>query len=80
MPLEKPLTAMNNLADCTLNPQWCAEQTDRLIAFEILQRVLRADTQPVEPGVLGDKIALDKGLTHRIIKGIQCKLTTSRKL
>ncbi len=77
MPLAKPPIAMNSLDDCTLNPDWCAEQTDRLIAFEILQRALRGDTQPVEPGILGDKVALDKGLTYRIIKGIQCKLTTS---
>ncbi len=80
MPLDKLPTAMNTLADCTLDRDWCAEQTDRLIAFEILQRAIRADTQPVEPGILGDKVALDKGYSHRIIKGIQCKLTTSKRL
>lgn len=79
MPLDKSLIDMNNSADRTLDRDWCAEQTDRLLAFEILQRALRGDTQPVEPGVLGDKVALDKGITHRIIKSLQCKLTTQTK-
>ncbi len=78
MPLEKPLIAMSNLADCTLDREWCAKQTDRLLAFEILTRTLRGDTQPVEPGALGDKVALDKGISYRIIKNLQCKLTNKR--
>lgn len=79
MPLDKSLTAMNPSVDCTLDRDWCEQQTDRLLAFEILSRALRGDTQPVEPGVLGDKIALDKGLTHRIIKGLKCKLLTNKR-
>lgn len=71
---------MNCLDEPTLNREWCAEQTDRLLGFELLTRVLTANHQPIEPGQLADKVALDKGISHRIIKGIQCKLTTSKTL
>ena len=58
-------------ADITENDRWVEEQTDRLIAWEILQHSLAADYTPVEPGQLADKIGADKKLANNIIKILQ---------
>jgi hypothetical protein len=64
--------------DITLDPEWQAEQMDRLLGFEILTRTLRAQYQPIPPEVLADKIGMDKGFTHQIIKQLQRKLNATR--
>ena len=58
-------------ADITLNEAWQEEQTDRLLGYEILKHTMTADYHPVEPADLADKIAADKGLSHRIIESLQ---------
>lgn len=58
-------------ADITEDDKWVEEQTDRLIAWEILQHSLAADYTPVEPGQLADKIGAGKNLANQIIKQIQ---------
>lgn len=40
---------------------------DRLIAFEILGRSLRACYHPMDAEELSEKIGQDKGLTHKIL-------------
>jgi hypothetical protein len=69
---------MSRLAEPTLDREWLNEQTDRLLAFEMLRHALEARYQPVEPALLGDKIALDKGACHRITQAIQCRLTNPK--
>lgn len=51
----------------TLDQQWIEKHTDRLIAFEILGRSLRACYHPMDAEELSEKIGQDKGLTHKII-------------
>ena len=58
-------------ADITEDDKWVEEQTDRLIAWEILQHSLAADYAPVEPGQLADRIGAGKNLANQIIKQIQ---------
>lgn len=51
----------------TLDQQWIEKHMDRLIAFEILGRSLRACYHPMDAEELSEKIGQDKGLTHKII-------------
>lgn len=60
--------------DITLDPKWQDEQVDRLLGFEILQRMLHAKYQPIEAAVLADKVAIDKGAAYRIIRSIEQNL------
>lgn len=57
--------------DITLNPQWEAEQVDRLVGFEILRRAVDARYQPVNPADLADRVAVDKGYPNRIIEKLR---------
>lgn len=70
----EPLTDTKGLdlsPDITTNPAWQAEQTDRLLGFEILQRSLRACYHPMGSADLADKIGADKGWSFRILTSIQ---------
>jgi hypothetical protein len=58
---------MPTRADRTENEAWVEKQTDRLIAWEILQRTLHAHYEPIGSAELADKIGSDKGLTYRIL-------------
>jgi hypothetical protein len=57
--------------DITLDPRWLEEQSDRLLGFEVLTRVLAARYQPMSPEVLSDKVGLDKGFAFSVLKSIQ---------
>lgn len=61
-------------SDITLDSKWQDEQVDRLLGFEILQRMLHAEYQPIEAAVLADKVAIDKGAAYRIIRSIEQNL------
>lgn len=69
---------MKHLAvDPTLDPEWQAEQMDRLLGFEILTRTLRACYQPLEPEVLADKIGANKGFTFKLLQNVKSRLNES---
>lgn len=57
--------------DITLNPEWLQEQADRLLGFEVLQNVLHARYQPMDPERLADKIGADKGYSFMVVKNIK---------
>ena len=65
-------------SDITLDPKWQDEQVDRLLGFEILQRMLHAEYQPIEAAILADKDAIDKGAAYRIIRSIEQNLNGNR--
>ena len=67
---------MRHLAqsDITLDPEWQAEQMDRLLGFEILSRVCTATYQPIDPELLADKIGANKGLSFKILKNLSRRL------
>jgi hypothetical protein len=65
-------------SDITLDPKWQDEQVDRLLGFEILQRMLHAEYQPIEAAILADKVAIDKGAAYRIIRSIEHNLNGNR--
>ena len=71
MKAERPTLTIPVEADPTTNLCWKLEQTDRLIAWEILQRAMKADYAPIDPADLADLIGSDKGVGHRIIQNIQ---------
>lgn len=71
MNVEQPILTIPAEADPTTNLGWKLEQTDRLIAWEILQRAMKADYTPIAPADLADLIGSDKGMGHRIIHNIQ---------
>lgn len=59
-------------SDLTLNPQWIEAQTDRLLGFETLRNIVRANlVEELKPGVLADKIGRDKGYIHQVILGVK---------
>lgn len=60
--------------DITDDERWVEEQTDRLIAWELLQHSLAADYAPIEPAVLADRIGAGKNITSRIIKHLQATI------
>lgn len=57
----------------TLDRRWLDRHTDRLLAFEILGRSLRACYHPMDAEELSEKIGHDKGLTHKIITKLRIK-------
>ena len=61
-------------SDITLDPDWQAEQMDRLLGFEILQRACTATYQPIDPELLADKIGASKGLSFKIVKNLSRRL------
>jgi hypothetical protein len=66
-------------SDITLNPEWQAEQMDRLLGFEILTRALQARYHPVPPELLADKVGANKGFANNIIVKIQRRLRPNEK-
>jgi|TARA_S200002703_G_scaffold135937_1_gene125038 hypothetical protein len=59
----------------TLSNSWCREQSDRLMAFEILKRYIRHETQiPISTEDLYDKIGVSKTYIRRLLKSIPEKL------
>ena len=72
MPLEQPI-AMRSSRDITNNPDWIAEQVDRLLGFEVLCKLLTADPRPSPPGSLADKIGVYKGYSHSILSDISTR-------
>jgi hypothetical protein len=66
-------------SDPTLNPEWQAEQMDRLLGFEILTRTLHATYQPLEPELLADKIGANKGYPFKILQNIKRRLNEPAK-
>ena len=72
MPLEQPI-AMRSSRDITNNPEWIAEQVDRLLGFEVLTKLLTADPRPIPPGSLADKIGVYKGYSHSILSDISTR-------
>lgn len=75
MPTEKQPTAMQRSDDdITTDSLWEQEQSDRLLAYEILRRSLLGDHHPIEPADLGDLAAMDKGAPFRILERIKASL------
>jgi len=61
--------------ECTLSHKWCREQSDRLMAFEMLKRYIRNETRlPMSTEDLYDKIGVSKTYIRRLIKSIPEKL------
>ena len=77
-PVELPIAMKCLESDITLDPKWQDEQVDRLLGFEILQRMLHAEYQPIEAAILADKVAIDKGAAYRIIRSIEQNLNGNR--
>ena len=71
---EQPTGMSRCQTDITADPDWQSEQIDRLLGFEVLQAHLHARFQPMDAERLADKISLDKGISHRIVKSIQNQL------
>jgi len=60
---------------CTLSQTWCREQSNRLMAFEILKRHVRHETSvPMLTEDLYDKIGVSKTYIRRLLKSIPDKL------
>lgn len=57
--------------DITLDPAWQQEQADRLLGFEVLNNILHARYQPMDPERLADKIGADKGYSFMVVKNIK---------
>lgn len=64
---------MNSLeVDCTEDIGWRNAQTDRLLAFEVLWRTFTVkQDKEMKPGLLADKVGIDRHGMHRITKGIR---------
>lgn len=72
MPREQPI-AMRSSQDITNNPEWIALQTDRLLGFEVLTKLVTSDPRPIPPGSLADKIGMHKGYSHTILSDIRTR-------
>ncbi len=66
---------MNQDEDITLNQDWLDENTDRLIAWELLNRGCRLDYSPIPSQKLCDMIGVPKNYVFNAIKEAQkvCK-------
>jgi hypothetical protein len=69
---------MHSPNDKSLDPEWQAEQTDRLLGFEILTRTLTARYQPISPQDLSEKIAANKNYSYSILQSIRRKINEHR--
>lgn len=66
---------MSRLEEMTLSQKWCREQSDRLMAFEILRRhVLHETNVPMSTDDLYDKIGISKTYIRRLLKSIPERL------
>ena len=57
--------------DITTNPKWIAEQTDRLIAWELLQRYCGRGSNELRYHALTDKLAMPVSFWHGMIRQIK---------
>ena len=65
----------SNPEDITLRKDWCRQQTDRLIAWEMLSRYLKGESGvPVKSLNLCDRIGVSKTYVTTLIKGVREKL------
>ena len=58
-------------SDVTTDSAWLEDQSNRLLGFEVLTRVLSATYQPMSPEVLADKCGMSKGFAFAVIQSIQ---------
>lgn len=59
----------------TEDPEWIDLNTERLLGFEILRNICRGRSQEVAPGLIADKLGLDKGIVHETTRRIRKRLT-----
>ena len=69
----------HSASDPTLDPEWQAEQMDRLLGFEILTRTLNATYQPLDPELLADKIGANKGFPFKVLQNIKRRLNEPKQ-
>lgn len=68
-------TDTSSNSDITLSRDWCKEQTDRLIAWEMLCRYLKGDhLVPMKSLNLCDKIGVSKTYVTTLLKSVREKL------
>lgn len=72
--MEQPTDTKPLGADPTTDIRWQEQQMDRLLGFELLNRVLRAEYQEMKPEVLAGKIGAHKGIAYSITESIKAKL------
>jgi len=68
---------MQEEEDITLNQEWLDENTDRLLAWELLRRGLMLDYSEIPSQKLCDMIGVPKNYVFNVIKRAQkvCKPT-----
>lgn len=72
--MEQPTDTKPLEVDPTTDIRWQEQQMDRLLGFELLNRVLRAEYQEMKPEVLAGKIGAHKGIAYSITESIKAKL------
>ena len=72
--MESPTDTKHLEVDPTTNPRWQEAHMDRLLGFELLNRILRAQYQEMKPEVLAGKIGAHKGIACSITESIKAKL------
>lgn len=71
--MEPPIDTSDK--DITLSREWCKEQTDRLISWELLCRHLKGESGiPVRSLNLCDRIGVSKTYVTTLIKSVREKL------
>lgn len=70
MKTEKPLDTNDQkfTPDITLNNDWVMQNVDRLLAWEILKRYLKMDTQEISSEKLCDMIGMPNNFVYEVIK------------
>lgn len=64
--------------DITLNQEWLDENTDRLLAWELLRRGLMVDYSEIPSQKLCDMIGVPKNYVFNVIKRAQKVCTPTR--
>lgn len=70
--MEQPIGMSKH--DITTSKEWRDEQTDRLLAWELLRRDLTFDATPLETTELCDTIGIQRCYISSILKSIKPKL------
>lgn len=65
---------MPRLRDKTMQPKWLDEQVDRLAGFEVLQRCLFPNPEPVSPQRLSDKLGVYRGYSYALVEKVASRL------
>ena len=66
---------MSNDKDITLSKDWCREQTERFISWELFCRYIKCENQlPMKSLNLCDRIGVSKTYVTTLIKGVREKL------